>query len=119
LPTFRGTPRLALNSTTTSGSPSTKPWRRPPTTSAVGPIMRLGGPTSFGSPQPFEMPGRNCLLQVDGRAFLTYSVCPWSRVDWRFLLLPRSHRPRSTRGMGRAQGPQRVGSFGHARLRIV
>jgi predicted dithiol-disulfide oxidoreductase (DUF899 family) len=27
----------------------------------------------FGSQQPFEMPGRSCFLQVDGRVFHTYS----------------------------------------------
>jgi len=27
----------------------------------------------FGSPQPFEMPGRSCLLQADARVFHSYS----------------------------------------------
>ena len=27
----------------------------------------------FGSPQPFEMPGQSCFLQVDGHVFHTYS----------------------------------------------
>jgi predicted dithiol-disulfide oxidoreductase (DUF899 family) len=27
----------------------------------------------FESDQPFEMPGRSCFLQVDGRVFHTYS----------------------------------------------
>jgi predicted dithiol-disulfide oxidoreductase (DUF899 family) len=27
----------------------------------------------FDSDQPFEMPGRSCFLQVDGRVFHTYS----------------------------------------------
>lgn len=31
------------------------------------------GSDFFESPQPFEMPGRSCFLQVDGRAFHTYS----------------------------------------------
>jgi predicted dithiol-disulfide oxidoreductase (DUF899 family) len=31
------------------------------------------GSTLFDSKQPFEMPGRSCFLQVDGRVFHTYS----------------------------------------------
>ena len=31
------------------------------------------GSDFFDSPQPFEMPGRSCFLQVDGRVFHTYS----------------------------------------------
>ncbi len=31
------------------------------------------GTDLFGSEQPFEMPGRSCFLQVDGRVFHTYS----------------------------------------------
>ena len=31
------------------------------------------GADFFGSPQPFEMPGRSCFLQADGRVFHTYS----------------------------------------------
>jgi predicted dithiol-disulfide oxidoreductase (DUF899 family) len=31
------------------------------------------GSTFFDSDQPFEMPGRSCFLQVDGRVFHTYS----------------------------------------------
>ena len=31
------------------------------------------GEDFFGSDQPFEMPGRSCFLQVDGRVFHTYS----------------------------------------------
>jgi predicted dithiol-disulfide oxidoreductase (DUF899 family) len=31
------------------------------------------GSTFFDSPQPFEMPGRSCFLQVEGRVFHTYS----------------------------------------------
>jgi predicted dithiol-disulfide oxidoreductase (DUF899 family) len=31
------------------------------------------GETFLDSPQPFEMPGRSCFLQVDGRVFHTYS----------------------------------------------
>lgn len=31
------------------------------------------GEAFFDSPQPFEMPGRSCFLQVDGRVFHTYS----------------------------------------------
>jgi predicted dithiol-disulfide oxidoreductase (DUF899 family) len=31
------------------------------------------GEDFFGSPQPFEMPGRSCFLRADGRVFHTYS----------------------------------------------
>ena len=31
------------------------------------------GDRFFESDQPFEMPGRSCFLQVDGRVFHTYS----------------------------------------------
>jgi predicted dithiol-disulfide oxidoreductase (DUF899 family) len=31
------------------------------------------GSDFFDTPQPFEMPGRSCFLQVDGRVFHTYS----------------------------------------------
>ena len=33
----------------------------------------MGMPAFFDSDQPFEMPGRSCFLQVDGRVFHTYS----------------------------------------------
>ena len=33
------------------------------------------GSNFFSSEQPFEMPGRSCFLQVDGRVFHTYSQC--------------------------------------------
>ena len=58
--------------------------------------------------QPYDMPGRTCFLEVDGRVFRTYSrVRPWTREHRRLLLLPRPHRPRAPGGLGGAQGPHR------------
>jgi predicted dithiol-disulfide oxidoreductase (DUF899 family) len=37
------------------------------------PEFEARGEDFFASPQPFEMPGRSCFLQVDGRAYHTYS----------------------------------------------
>ena len=43
------------------------------TTSGPRPSTRRWARTFFDSDQPFEMPGRSCFLQVDGRVFHTYS----------------------------------------------
>ena len=47
--------------------------RRPSTTSAPRPSTRPWASDFFDADQPFEMPGRSCFLQVDGRVFHTYS----------------------------------------------
>ena len=46
---------------------------RPSTTSGPRPSTRRWARTSARPSQPFEMPGRSCFLQVDGRVFHTYS----------------------------------------------
>ena len=43
------------------------------TTSGPRPSSRPWGRDFFDVDQPFEMPGRSCFLQVDGRVFHTYS----------------------------------------------
>ena len=77
------------------------------------------GSDFFASEQPFEMPGRSCFLEVDGRVFHTYSQYARPRVHRRLVLLPRPHRARAPRGVGGTQGAQRVSPLGHARLRVV
>ena len=71
--TSPGTRRSAPTSTTTSASRSTSRSSRASTTTAPRPSTRRWARTSSTSTQPFEMPGRSCFLQVDGRVFHTYS----------------------------------------------
>ena len=74
----------------------------------------------FDYDQPFEMPGRSCFLQVDGRVFHTYSqYARGLEIDRGLVLLPRPHRPRPPGGLGGAQGPQRRRARQPTRLRVV
>ena len=79
------------------------------------------GPDFFtGSPQPFEMPGRSCFLQVDGRVFHTYSqYARGLEMHGRLVLLPRPDRARPAGGLGGAEGPQRRRAGRRAGLRLV
>ena len=118
--TSPGTPRSGPTSTTTSGSRSTSRSRPASTTSAPRPSSRPWASDFFKSDQPFEMPGRSCFLQADGRVFHTYSQyargLESTGGSYYFLDLTR---PRPAGGVGGAQGTQRVRTVGHARLRVL
>ena len=78
------------------------------------------GEDFFNSDQPFEMPGRSCFLQVDGRVFHTYSqYARGLESTGGSVLLPRPDRPRPSGGVGGAQGPQRLGPVGDTRFRVL
>ena len=80
----------------------------------------MGEESMRDSEQPYDMPGRTCFLQVDGRMFRTYSVVrPGPREHRRLVLLPRPHRARSPGGLGGAQGPLRVRPRQQPRLRVL
>ena len=70
--------------------------------------------------QPYDMPGRT-LLPPGGRHGVPHllAVRPRAREHRRLLLLPRPHRPRAAGGLGGAEGPQRLGTREHPRLRVV
>ena len=80
----------------------------------------MGQESMRDSEQPYDMPGRTCFLQVDGRVFRTYSVYARGlETHRRLVLLPRPHRARSPGGLGGAQGPLRVRPRQQARLRVL
>ena len=111
--TSPGTRRSAPTSTTTSASRSTSRSTPTSTTSAPRPSSRPWARTSSSAEQPFEMPGRSCFLQVDGRVFHTYSqYARGLESHRRLVLLPRPHRARPPGGVGGAEGPQRLGAQG-------
>ena len=70
--------------------------------------------------QPYDMPGQSCFLQAEGRVFHTYSqYARGLESTGGLLLLPRPHRPRPPRGLGRAEEPQPIRASRHARLRVI
>ena len=69
----RGTRRTGRTSTTTSGSRSTSRWRPLEYNFRTKAEFEALGSDFFAADQPFEMPGRSCFLEVDGRVFHTYS----------------------------------------------
>ena len=107
--TSRGTRRTTATSTTTSASRSTRPrgfdefnFR------TLDEYAALGHESMKTSDQPYDMPGRSCFLQVDGRVFHTYSqYARGLESHRRLVLLPRPHGPRPPGGLGGAEGPHR------------
>ena len=69
--------------------------------------------------QPYDMPGQSSSCRRQGACTTPTPSTLAASINRRVLSLPRSHRARPARGLGRAEGPQPIRAFRHARLRVI